>query len=63
MPEGQVSNAKVKLSESCDVAGLEMSVCSMGSSIAGKENELSMGEMMTTSSQLLLIIEPSITST
>jgi hypothetical protein len=30
----------------------------MASSIAGEENELSMGEMVTTSKQLLLMLEP-----
>ena len=45
---GKFSNAIVQLSNSCDVAGLETSVCLMASSIAGEENELSMGEMMTT---------------
>ena len=59
---GKLSNAIVQLSNSCDVAGLETSVCEMASSIAGEENELSMGEMMTTSTQLLLMLEPSTTA-
>ena len=59
---GKLSNAIVQFSNSCDVAGLETSVCSMASSITGEENELSMGEMKTTSTQLLLMLEPSIPS-
>jgi hypothetical protein len=34
----------------------------MASSIAGEEEELSMGEMMTTSQQLLLMLQRSIPS-
>ena len=56
---GKLSNAIVQLSNSCDVAGLSSSVCLMSSSIAGEEEELSMGEMMTTSQQLLLMLQPS----
>ena len=56
---GKLSNAIVQLSNSCDVAGLSWSVCLMASSIAGEEEELSMGEMMTTSQQLLLMLQPS----
>ena len=59
---GKLSNAIVQLSNSCDVAGLSTSVCLMASSIAGQEEELSMGEMMTTSKQLLLMLEPSTTT-
>ena len=59
---GKLSNAIVQLSNSCDVAGLETSVCLMASGIAGEENELSMGEMMTTSTQLLLMLERAIPS-
>ena len=59
---GKLSNAIVQLSNSCDVAGLSSSVCLMASSIAGEEHELSMGEMMTTSKQLLLMLEPAIPS-
>ena len=53
---------KTKLSNSCDVSGLETSVCLMAASIAGEENELSMGAMTTTSTQLLLMLEPSTTA-
>ena len=56
---GKLSNAIVQLSNSCDVACLSSSVCLMASSIAGEEEELSMGEMMTTSQQLLLMLQPS----
>ena len=59
---GKLSNAIVHLSNSCDIAGLLLSICLMASSIAGPENELSMGEMKTTSTQLLLMLEPSIPS-
>ena len=62
MPEGKLSNAIVQLSNSCDVAGLETSTCLMASSIAGEENKLSRGERMTTSTQLLLMLEPSTTA-
>ena len=60
---GKLSNAIVQLSNSCDVAALETSVCLMASSIVGEEKELSMEEMLTTSTQLLLMLEPSTTST
>ena len=60
---GKLSNAIVQLSNSCDVAALETSVCLMASSIAGEENELSMEEMVAPSTQLLLMLEPSTTST
>ena len=60
---GKLSNAIVQLSNSCDVAALETSVCLMASSIAGEEKELNMEEMLTTSTQLLLMLEPSTTST
>ena len=59
---GKLSNAIVQLSNSCDVAGLETSVCLIAPSIAGEENEQCMGEMMTTSTQLLLMLEPSTTA-
>ena len=59
---GKLFNAIVQLSNSCDVAGLSSSVCLMASSIAGEEDELSMGEMMTTSKQLLLMLQPSMPS-
>ena len=59
---GKLSNAIVQLSNSCDIAGLLLSICLMASSIAGPENELSMGEMMTTSMQLLLMLEPATTT-
>ena len=55
---GNLSIAIMQLSNSCDVAGLETAACLMASSIAGEENELSMGEMVTTSKQLLLMLEP-----
>jgi hypothetical protein len=59
---GKLSNAIVQLSNSCDVAGLSSSFCLMASSIAGEDNDLSMGEMMTASKQLLLMLEPSTTT-
>ena len=59
---GKLSNAIVQLCNSCDVEGLLSLVCLMVSSIAGQENELSMGEMMTTSKQLLFILKPSTTT-
>jgi hypothetical protein len=59
---GKLSNAIMQFTNSCDVAGLETSVCLLASSLAGVEIELNMGEMMTTSKQLLLMLEPSTTS-
>ena len=59
---GKLSNAIVQFSNSCDVTGLSSSFYLMASSIAGEENDLSMGEMMTTSKQLLLMLEPSTTT-
>ena len=59
---GKLSNAIVQLSNSCDVTGLSSSFCLMASSIDGEENDLSVGEMMTTSKQLLLMLEPSTTT-
>ena len=59
---GKFCNAIVQLSNSCDVTGLYSSVCLMASSIVGEENELGMGETMSTSKQLLLMLEPSTTT-
>jgi hypothetical protein len=59
---GNLSDAIVQLSNSCEVAGFETLVCSMATSIAGEENEFSMGEMMTTSTPLLLMLERLTTS-
>ena len=59
---GKLSKAIVQLSNICFVAGILSSVYLMASSIAGEENELSKGEMMTTSKQLLLMLEPSTTT-
>ena len=53
---GKLSNAIVQLSNSCDVAERSSSVCELASEIAGQENELSFGEMLSTSESLLLIL-------
>ena len=53
---GKLSNAIVQLSNSCDVSGLSSSVCDLASDIAGRERELDMAEMLTTSETLLQLL-------
>ena len=53
---GKLSNAMVRLSNSCDAAGRSSSVCELASDIAGQESELSMGEMISTSETLLRML-------
>ncbi len=53
---GKLSNAMVRLSNSCDAAGRSSSVCELASDIAGQESELSMGEMLSTSETLLRML-------
>ena len=53
---GKLSNAIVQLSNSCDVSGLSSSVCELASDIAGRERELDMAEMLTTSETLLQLL-------
>ena len=50
---GKLSNAIVRLSNSCDVSGHSSTACELASKIAGQESELSMGEMLVTSETLL----------
>lgn len=50
---GKLSNAILRLSNSCDVSGHSSSACELASKIAGQERELSMGEMLVTSETLL----------
>ena len=53
---GKLSNAILQLSNSCDVSGRSSSVCEMASEIAGRESELSMGEMLSTSESLIQML-------
>ena len=53
---GKLSNAMVQLSNSCDAADRSSSVCELASEIAGQENSLSMGEMLSTSETLLQML-------
>ena len=59
---GKLSNAIVRLSNSCDVSGHSSTACELASEIAGPESEHSMGEMLATSETLLDVLgdqEPS----
>ena len=53
---GKLSNAILQLSNSCDVSGRSSSVCEMATEIAGRESELSMGEMLSTSESLIQML-------
>ena len=53
---GKLSNAIVRLSNSCDVSGHSSTACEMASEIASQESELSMGEMLATSETLLDVL-------
>ena len=53
---GKLSNAIVRLSNSCDVSGHSSTACELASEIAGQESELSMGEMLATSETLLDVL-------
>ena len=54
---GKLSNAMVRLSNSCDVSGHSSTACELASEIAGQESELSMGEMLVTSETLLDLLD------
>ena len=56
---GKLSNAIVRLSNSCDVSGHSSTACELASKIAGQESELSMGEMLATSETLLDLLDDS----
>ena len=56
---GKLSNAIVRLSNSCDVSGHSSTACELASKIAGQESELSMGEMLATSQTLLDLLDDS----
>ena len=62
MPRGKLSNAVVRLSNSCDVSGHLSTACELASEIAGQESELSMGEMLATSETLLDLLGDQATS-
>ena len=59
---GKLSNAIVRLSNSCDVSGHSSSACELASELAGQESELSMGEMLATSETLLDLLSDSAAS-
>ena len=59
---GKLSNAIVRLSNSCDVSGHSSTACELASKIAGQESELSMGEMLATSEALLDLLGDPATS-
>ena len=59
---GKLSNAIVRLSNSCDVSGHSSTACELASELAGQESELSMGDMITTSETLLDLLGDSETS-
>ena len=59
---GKLSNAMVRLSNSCDVSGHSSSACELASELAGQESELSMGEMLATSETLLDLLSDSAAS-
>ena len=60
---GKLSNAFVRLSNSCDVSGHSSTACELASEIAGQESELSMGEMHATSETLLEVLGDQATPT
>ena len=53
---GKLSNAILRLSNSCDVSGHSSTACDLASEIAGQESELSMGDMIATSETLLNLL-------
>ena len=59
---GKLSNAIVRLSNSCDVSGHSSKACELASELAGQESELSMGDMIATSETLLDLLGDSETS-
>ena len=59
---GKFSNAILRLSNSCDVAGHSSTACELASEIAGQESEFSMGDMIATSETLLDLLGDSETS-
>ena len=59
---GKLSDAIVRLSNSCDVSGHSSTACGLASEIAGQENELSMGEMLATSETLINLLGDPATS-
>ena len=50
---GKLSNAILRLSNSCDVSGHSSTACELASEIAGQESELSMVDMIYTFQSLL----------
>ena len=58
----QVFQCHLRLSNSCDVSGHSSTACELASEIAGRESELSMGDMLATSETLLDLLGDSETS-
>ena len=56
---GKLSNAIVRLSNSCNASGHSSKACGLASELAGQESELSMGEMLATSETLLDLLDDS----
>ena len=54
---GKLSNALVQLSNSCDVNGHSSSACELAGRLSGLDAELSVGDMLSTSQSLLLMLE------
>ncbi len=53
---GKLSNAIVRLSNSCDAADRSSPVCKFASDLAGQDSELSLAEMVTTSETILRML-------
>lgn len=53
---GKLSNAIVRLSNSCDAADRSTPVCELATDLAGQESELSFAEMFSTSETLLKML-------
>ena len=53
---GKLSNAIVRLSNSCDAADRSTPVCKLATDLAGQESELSFGDMVSTSETLLKML-------
>ncbi|WP_413441289.1 hypothetical protein [Synechococcus sp. MIT S1220] len=54
---GKLSNAIVRLSNSCDAADRFTPVCALATDLAGQESELSFAEMVSTSEILLKMLK------
>ena len=59
---GNLPNAIVRLSNSCDVSGHSSTACELAYEIAGQESELSLDKMLATSESLLDLLDDQETS-